>query len=415
MPVETVVMEFLPRCRACQQTGLRLVLDCGELPLANALLDETELARPEERFPLRLFFCPHCTLVQIDANVPPEKLFAHYLYASSFSDTMLAHAAQQVRRLTAERGLGAESLVVEVASNDGYLLKYYREQNVPVLGIEPAANIAALARERGIPTLVEFFDAALGERLAAEGRRADIVHANNVFAHVPDPNGFVVGLRHLLKPGAVAVIEAPYVRDMIDKLEFDTIYHEHFSYFSLTAVENLCRRHDMRVVDVEREAIHGGSLRYFIGHAAQPAHARVASLIDEEQSRGLSGFDYYESFARRVTLLGKELLALLRKLKAGGQSLAAYGASAKGSTLMNMFGIDAALLDFVVDRSTLKQNKFTPGNHLPIFAPAALTERRPDAVLLLAWNFIDEILRQQQPYRNAGGRFIIPVPRPTIV
>jgi len=416
MPLEAVVTASVPRCRACGDEELRLILDLGTLPLANALLDEADLAQPEERFPLRLFFCSHCSLVQIDANVPPEKLFAHYLYASSNSDTMLAHVGRQVERLVDERRLGPASLVLEIASNDGYLLKFYRERGIPVLGIEPAANIAALARKQGIETLVEFFDAALGRRLAAEGRCADIVHAHNVFAHIPDPNEFIVGLRHLLKPGGIAVIEVPYVRELIDKLEFDTIYHEHFSYYSLTAVENLCRRHKLRVVDVERIAIHGGSLRLFVGHSAQVPQARVASLLEEEQSKGgLGAFAYYESFAQRVWRLRDELLALLYKLKASGQHLAAYGASAKGSTLMNLFGIDASILDFVADRSTLKQGKFTPGNHLPILSPAALLERKPDAVLLLTWNFANEILAQQQAYRAGGGRFIIPVPTVAIV
>ena len=271
--------------------------------------------------------------------------------------------------------------MIEIASNDGYLLQFYRQRGIPVLGIEPAANIAELAiKTKGIPTLVEFFDEQLGRRLAAEGHSADVVHAHNVFAHVPDPNGFVAGIRHVLKPGGVAVIEVPYVRDLIARLEFDTIYHEHFSYYSLSAVEALCRRHGLMVGDVELLPIHGGSLRLLIAHAGGKASARVADFLAQEKSAGLLALDYYRDFGARVAGLRQQLLALLHRLKGEGRRIAAYGASAKGSTLMNAFGIDAQLIEFVVDRSDLKQGRFTPGNHLPIVPPRALLERRPDYV-----------------------------------
>jgi SAM-dependent methyltransferase len=401
-------------CRSCGSAETRLVLSLGDVPLANALPSRDRLGEPDERFPLDLYFCPRCALVQIGENVPPEKLFSDYTYASSFSDTMLAHARAAVARLTEERRLGPDSLVVEIASNDGYLLQYYKERGVPVLGVEPARNIAAMAVEKGIPTLVEFFDEALGARLAADGRQADVVHANNVFAHVPDPNTFVAGLRRLLKPGGVAVIEAPYVGDLIEKIEFDTIYHEHYSYYGLSAVQALCRRHGLEVVDVERLPIHGGSLRYFIGHPAQPSR-RVLDLAGEEERAGMLDFGYYAAFAERVWGLRDELMALLAKLKGEGARIAAYGASAKGSTLMNAFGVDRSQLDFVVDRSSIKQGRFTPGNRLEILPPSALMDRRPDYVLLLTWNFADEILEQQKAYRDAGGRFIIPLPTVQIV
>jgi SAM-dependent methyltransferase len=399
-----------PSCRSCGHAGLREVLDLGRVPLANALLTAGQLHEPEDRFPLELYFCPQCALVQIGETVPPERLFQDYAYASSFSDTMVAHARALVETLIDDRGLGADSLVVEAASNDGYLLQFYQARGVPVLGIEPAANIAELAKAKGIATLVEFFDDDLGRRLAAQGRRADVIHAHNVFAHVPDPNRFVAGIKQVLKPDGVAVVEAPYVRDLIARLEFDTIYHEHFSYYSASAVEALCRRHHLRICDVELLPIHGGSLRLFIAHAEQPAAARVADLLAQEKADGLLAFDHYRDFGERVARLKVELLALLRRLQGEGRRIAAYGASAKGSTLMNAFGIDGTLIDFVVDRSSLKQGRFTPGNHLPILPPEALLERAPDHVLLLTWNFAAEILAQQNEFRRRGGKFIVPVP-----
>ena len=404
-----------PNCRSCGHAGLRLVLDLGRVPLANALLTAEQLHEPEDRFPLEFYFCPQCALVQIGETVPPQRLFRDYAYASSFSDTMVAHARALVERLIGDRGLGPESLVVEAASNDGYLLQFYQARGVPVLGIEPAANIAEFARAKGIATLVEFFDEELGGRLAAEGRCADVIHAHNVFAHVPDPNQFVGGIKQVLKADGVAVVEAPYVRDLIAKLEFDTIYHEHFSYYSASAVEALCRRYGLRICDVELLPIHGGSLRLFIAHADRPATARVTDLLAQEKSGGLLAFDYYRDFGNRVGQLQKQLMALLWRLKDAGHRIAAYGASAKGSTLMNVFGIDGRLVEFVVDRSDLKQGRFTPGNHLPILAPSALAGHRPDYVLLLSWNFAAEILAQQDDFRRRGGKFIVPVPEVKVV
>ena len=390
------------------------VLDLGRLPLANALLLAEQLHEPEDRFPLELFFCPQCALVQIGETVPPERLFYEYAYASSFSDTMVEHARLLVEALIGNRGLGAASLVVEIASNDGYLLQFYKAHGIPVLGIEPAANIAALSTAKGIPTLIEFFDQELALRLAAQGRRANVIHGHNVFAHVPDPNRFVAGIAALLERSGIAIIEAPYVRDLIDKLEFDTIYHEHFSYYSVSAVADLCALHGLVIANVERVPIHGGSLRLFIAHAGE-ASPQVVDFLSAEKIAGLLRFDYYRDFGRQVATLKEELLALLWRLKGERRSIAAYGASAKGSTLMNAFGIDGRLIDFVVDRSSLKQRRFTPGNRLPILPPAALLERRPDYVLLLTWNFADEILTQQLEFRRMGSKFILPVPEVKVV
>ena len=404
-----------PSCRSCGHTVLLQVLNLGCVPLANALLTNRQLREREDRFPLELYFCPQCALAQIGETVPPERLFRDYTYASSVSDTMVEHARTLVEALIERYDLGATSRVIEIASNDGYLLQFYKARGIPVLGIEPAANIAQLAIKKGISTLIEFFDEGLARRLAAGGQFADVIHAHNVFAHVPDPNTFVGGIKQVLKPDGVAVIEAPYVRDLINKLEFDTIYHEHFSYYSVSSVEALCRRHGLMIRDVELLPIHGGSLRLFVTHEGGQVSAHVAELLAKEKAEGLLTFGYYRDFADRVARLKQQLLALLQRLQNAGHRIAAYGASAKGSTLMNAFGIDRRLIEFVVDRSQLKQGRFTPGNHLPILPPEALLKRRPDYVLLLTWNFADEILAQQGEFRRCGGKFIVPVPEVTVV
>ena len=416
-PAAPAVAEPIGACRASGSRVLVPVLDLGTTPLANALLPDARLGEPEPRFPLGLVFAPESALLQLTHSVPPESLFSDYLYFSSFSDGMLRSARSLVERLVSERRLGAGHLALEIASNDGYLLQYYREAGVPVLGIEPAANIARLAVERGIPTRCEFFGLEAARRLAAEGIRADVVHANNVLAHVPDLNGFAEGLRLVLAEGGLAVIEVPYARDMLDHCEFDTIYHEHLFYFTLTALDRLFGRHGLRVADVERLPIHGGSLRVFVTHTSPdgvPSGA-VRALLAEEAAWGVTDPAVYRGFAARVERLRHDLRALLGGLKRDGKRLAAYGAAAKGSTLLNYCGIGRETLDYVVDRSTVKQGLHMPGVHLRVEPPARLLEDRPDYLLLLAWNFADEIMRQQAEYARQGGRFVIPVPEPRIV
>ncbi|AWM36352.1 hypothetical protein GobsT_58570 [Gemmata obscuriglobus] len=406
-----------PSCRSCGAGALSPVLSLGSTPLANALRDPAAPAAPEPTFPLDLAVCPRCSLVQITAEVPPDDLFRDYVYFSSFSDTMLRHAAELAQRVTRDERLGRDSLVVEAASNDGYLLKNYQSAGVRVLGVEPARNVARVAVERhGIPTRTEFFGRAYAHQLVSEGYRADVFHAHNVLAHVPDLNGFVAGVRALLKPSGVAVIEAPYVKDMLDGCEFDTIYHEHLCYFSLTALDACFRRHGLVIRDVERVPIHGGTLRIFAAPAesVDAVSARVTDLLAEERAWGVNTFEPYRAFAEQVSAIKKGLRALLAQLKGEGKRIAAYGASAKGSTLLNFCGIGAETLDFVVDRSTVKQGKLTPGTRLRIHAPDKLLEDMPDYTLLLTWNFADEILRQQAEYRARGGKFILPVPLPRV-
>ncbi len=388
------------------------------MPLANAFLTKEQLDGQEATYRLAVAFCQDCALLQITDLVPPERLFREYLYFSSYSDTMLRHAHQLVQRLIAERALGPRSFVVELASNDGYLLQYYKKAEIPILGVEPAENIARHAREaRGIPTLAEFFDDVLAKRLVEESDKADVIHAHNVLAHVPSLNEFVRGIAFLLKDTGVGVIEVPYVKEMLDRCEFDTIYHEHLCYFSLTALTRLFSRHGLLIEHVERIPIHGGSLRLFVtlaspGRSASPA---VEALLVEEGSWGVGTLAFYRDFAARIERLKSSVQSLLQDLKGRGARLAAYGAAAKGTTFLNYCGIGGETLDFVVDRSIHKQGRFMPGVRLPIYAPETLLTMRPDYVLLLSWNFADEILKQQQLYRDGGGKFIIPLPEPHVV
>ncbi len=416
-PNEFVKFVNVPfQCRSCASKQGALVLDLGQQPLANNLLREEDLSKPEPKFPLRLAVCQSCWLLQILDLIPPVQLFSEYLYFSSFSDLMLRHARQAAERYIKEFSLTPSSLVVEIASNDGYCLHNFQSAGVPCLGIEPAANIASVAREKGIETLVEFFGQELAQKIAASGRQADLVLGNNVFAHAPDTNDFVAGLRRLIKPQGRIILEFPYAADFIEHSEFDTVYHEHVFYFSLTALEPLFRRHGLSIFRVERLPIHGGSLRLFV--CVDTAHARQASvdaLLAEENKKGLNSLEYYRGFADRVLEIKRSLRDLLQQLKQQGKSIAAYGASAKGSTLLNFFALGKENLDFVADRSTYKQGRLTPGTHLPIVAPNRLLEKMPDYTLLLTWNFAQEILEQQKAYRERGGKFIVPIPKVAII
>jgi SAM-dependent methyltransferase len=412
---EKPLYETIDGCRSCGSQSLETVLDLGITPLADRLLSDVTLQQDEPKCPLTVAFCAECGLMQILETVRPAVLFGKdYPYYSSVSPALMAHFRGNVEEVLERRRLGPDSLVLELASNDGYLLRHYVEAGIPVLGIDPAEGPAGEAIKRGINTRIDFFTAALAEQLAGEGVSADVIHANNVLAHVADTNGFVGGMARLLKSDGEIVIECPYVRDLVEHCEFDTIYHQHLCYFSVTAVDRLFRRHGLFLNRVLRTAIHGGSLRLFVGkHAA--VDSSVTRILEEERRLGLDGPDYYRDFGVRVAALCERLRALIDALKTKGQRLAGYGAAAKGCTLMAAARITADDLECVVDRSPFKHGWYMPGNHIPIRPVDWLLEHSPDCVLLLSWNFADEIMSQQSEYRARGGKFLVPVPEPKII
>ncbi|HNO76822.1 MAG TPA: class I SAM-dependent methyltransferase [Phycisphaerae bacterium] len=404
-------------CRSCGQSTLKPVLDLGKMPLADGLLNDAQLAEHENRYPLELAFCSNCALVQILETVPPEILFGHdYPYFSSFSDALLAHSRDNALDLIERRNLepGEGCLVVELASNDGYLLKNFVEKGINVLGIDPAPGPAKAAEEIGVPTLCDFFTENLAGKLANEGKQADVIIANNVLAHVADTNGFVRGIRTLLKDGGAAVIEVPYVRELIEHGEFDTIYHEHLCYFSVCALDALFRQNGLFLNDVKPLAIHGGSLRLYVEKHERPSPV-ILEMLSEERALGLDRYEYFKNFSERVLDIRSEMQTLLNDLREQGKTIAGYGAAAKGAIMLNFIGAGTDVIDYVVDRNVHKQGLHMPGTHQPIPDPARILQEMPDYVVILPWNFKDEIMSQQQEYRDKGGQFIIPIPKPHVV
>jgi SAM-dependent methyltransferase len=402
------------KCRHCATELTRRILDLGTAPASNAYLDVEALDAPEVYFPLRLMLCEACWLVQTEDFAGREALFtADYAYFSAFSTSWLEHAKHYVAAMIARFGLGAQSTVAEVAANDGYLLQYVRDAGIPCYGIEPTASTAAAARRRGIEIIERFFGTGLGEELAGEGRRADLIAANNVLAHVPDINDFVGGVARLLKVNGVATFEFPHLCELMANSQFDTVYHEHYSYLSLTTVVRIFAASGLAVFDVERLPTHGGSLRVYAQHNGGP-HAQtpaVAALLDEERALGVATTTYYASLQAAAERVKDDLVRFLIEARRDGLKVAAYGAAAKGNTLMNFAGVRADLVRFVVDRNPAKAGRFMPGSRIPIVGEERLREDRPDIILILPWNIRDEVIAQLAYARDWGARFAVAVPR----
>jgi SAM-dependent methyltransferase len=406
-------MTTAPACRLCAAPLARTFLDLGEMPLANAFLRPEQLARPEPRYPLHARVCDQCLLVQVDAVVTPQEIFEDYAYFSSYSSSWVEHARRFAHAAAGRFALDGNSLVVEIASNDGYLLKHFVALGIPCRGIEPARNVAAVAEAAGVPTEVCFLGRDTGAALRARGLAADLIVANNVLAHVPDLHDFVAGIAALLKPAGTLTVEFPHLLRLIEDVQFDTIYHEHYCYFSLAPVERLLSRHGLKVFDIEPLPTHGGSLRVL----AAPAASRraegpgLAAVRSAERAAGLDTLAGYAGFEPRVRAVCAELTAFLEAARRDGKKTVAYGAAAKGNTLLNACGIGPREIAFAVDSSTYKQGRYTPGSHLEIRPPAAVAEARPDYLLILPWNLRDELLAKLAFIRDWGGRFVLPIPR----
>jgi 2-polyprenyl-3-methyl-5-hydroxy-6-metoxy-1,4-benzoquinol methylase len=400
-------------CRFCGASLRTTMVDLGMSPLANAYLTAEQLHQMEPFYPLRVYVCEHCWLVQLEALTTPESIFADYAYFSSYADSWLQHAQAYVAMAVPRFGLTTTSQVIEIASNDGYLLQYFMAQGIPVLGIEPAANVAAVAQQRGIATLVQFFGEAVATQLVAQGTQADLVVANNVLAHVPQLNDFVRGLKLLLKPHGVVTLEFPHVLRLMVERQFDTIYHEHFSYFSLYTVRAVFAAHGLTLFDVDELPTHGGSLRIYARHSEDESRsvtARIANLLVREEAAGLQYVETYLAFAEEVKATKRRCLDFFLQAKQQKKSLAGYGAPAKGNTLLNYLGVRTDFLDYTVDRSPHKQGHFLPGTHIPILHPDVITTTKPDYLVILPWNLQAEIRQQMAHIRVWGGQFVTLIP-----
>jgi SAM-dependent methyltransferase len=402
-----------PRCRFCDTTLEQTFVDLGMSPLCESYRSLEQLNQMEPFYPLHVYVCGQCFLVQLEEFVSPEEIFGEYAYFSSYSDSWLTHAHEYTDMITKRLGLGEKSLVVEVASNDGYLLQYFIPKGIPVLGVEPAANVARAALEKGVPTLVQFFGEQAARELARDGKMADLLIGNNVLAQVPDLCDFVKGMKVLLKPEGVITMEFPHLVKLMEGNQFDTIYHEHFSYFSIISTEKIFAAYGLRLFDVEELPTHGGSLRIYAcnaGDETKPTGWRVDELRRREEEYGLTCLETYSFFTEQVKETKRKLLEFLISARRRGKSIAGYGAPGKGNTLLNYCGIRTDFLDYTVDRNPYKQGKFLPGTHIPIFPPEKIAETKPDYVLILPWNFKDEIMEQIAYIRDWGGQFVVPIP-----
>jgi hypothetical protein len=415
--VEDLVSRSLA-CRFCGAPLSEVFVDLGASPLANSYLEPEDLGKAEAFYPLRAYVCGECLLVQLPEEERPEAIFSDYAYFSSYSDSWLRHAKTYAEAMIERFGLGAGHQVIEIASNDGYLLRWFKEKGIPVLGVEPAGNVAAAAEAAGIPTVVRFFGEATARELVAEGKRADLLVGNNVLAHVPGLNDFVAGLKILLAPAGVLTMEFPHLLRLMAEDQFDTIYHEHYSYFSFATVRKIFAAHGLTLFDVEELPTHGGSLRIYACHdedAAKPVGEKVADLLAREEAAGLGKLETYRSFGERVQRVKWGLLRFLIDTKEEGKSIAGYGAPAKGNTLLNYCGIRTDFLDYTVDRSPHKQGRYLPGVRIPIHGPDRLRQTRPDYVLILPWNLKEEIVEQMGDVRSWGGRFVVAIPEVEIL
>lgn len=406
-----------PECRFCGSTLELTVVDLGMSPPCQSLVAPEDLDAPERFYPLHVRACTSCWLVQLPEIVDPSDIFTEYAYFSAYSTSWVEHARRYVEMITGRLGLGAGDLVVELASNDGYLLQHFMQAGVPVLGVDPAANVAAAAEKRGVPTLVEFFRRSTAERLAGEGRRASLVVGNNVLAQVPDLNDFVAGVAVLLAPDGTATFEFPQLCELLDRVEYDTIYHEHYSYFSVGTIVEIFAAHGLQVYDVEELPTHGGSARVYAQHAsgAREVSPAVAAAVAREQASGLRDPERYRRFAAEVVESRRALLELLTDLRRTGKRVAGYGAPGKGNTLLNYCGIRTDDVEFTVDMNPYKQGKYTPGARLPIFPDTKIAETQPDYVLVLPWNLLEEIAPKLEYIAAWDGKLILPVPRATVV
>ncbi|MGB3564051.1 MAG: class I SAM-dependent methyltransferase [Thermoanaerobaculia bacterium] len=405
-------------CRFCGHPLRQSFVDLGMSPLANSYVEPEALQRREPFFPLHVWVCEHCLLVQLPETESPEAIFSDYAYFSSYSTSWLRHAESYVAAMVERFGFDQESQVVEIASNDGYLLHYFQQRGIPVLGIEPAGNVAQAAQERGIRTLVKFFNTKTAKQLVAEGLQADLLLGNNVLAHVPGLNDFVEGLKIALKPGGVVTMEFPHLMRLMVENQFDTIYHEHFSYFSFRTVLDVFTVRGLTLFDVEELSTHGGSIRIYARHTedeSKPVEPRVTELLDRERAAGFDDLDHYLSFGEQVKETKRKLLSFLVRLKNEGKSIAGYGAPAKGNTLLNYCGVGTDFIDYTVDRSPHKQGRYLPGTRIPIYAPEHLSETRPDYVLILPWNLKEEIIEQVTDLSSWGGQFFVAIPEVTVL
>lgn len=405
-------------CRFCSTPLNHTFVDLGMSPLCESFLPAEKLNQMEPFFPLHVYVCERCFLVQLEEYVSPESIFTEYAYFSSFSTSWLEHAKKYTDMMVERFGINQKSHVVELASNDGYLLQYFVQKGIPVTGIEPAANVARAAVEKGVPTVVKFFGEKLALEMVREGKQADLAIGNNVLAQVPDLNDFVKGMKILTKPEGIVTMEFPHLVRLMEENQFDTIYHEHFSYFSFISVEKIFAGHGLVIFDVEELPTHGGSLRIYARHAGNstlPASERAKELKKREEEAGLTRMDAYSAFSKKVKETKRKLLGLLIDLKQKGKTIAGYGAPGKGNTLLNYCGIMTDFIDYTVDRNPYKHGRFTPGTHIPIFPPDKIKETKPDYVFILPWNLKEEIIKQNAFIREWGGKFIIPIPKPTVL